>query len=126
MRHLKIHPDCKQERGRSSLIGFVLFLIQDDSPAIPDDFYYELDEFVSKPFVTEDSGLPSDLLTLQWVVSPSPCPSDQFCHFTCETGHFQEAKTEKRQLFLNSFQKFPKSFSGDWSSNCFDSDDGET
>lgn len=41
------------------------FLQDDDAPAIPEDFYYDLDEHVSKAVVTEDSGIPSDLLTLQ-------------------------------------------------------------
>ena len=37
-----------------------------DEPAIPDDFYYEVQDHVSKPTITEGSGLPPDLLTLQY------------------------------------------------------------
>uniref|UniRef100_A0A1I8JLC0 Cilia- and flagella-associated protein 44 n=1 Tax=Macrostomum lignano TaxID=282301 RepID=A0A1I8JLC0_9PLAT len=37
---------------------------EEDKPAIPADFFYEVGEFMSKPRVTEDSGLPADLLQL--------------------------------------------------------------
>ena len=36
----------------------------EEERVIPDDFYYNFDELVSKPFVTE--GIPSHLLTLQY------------------------------------------------------------
>ena len=45
-----------------------IYKLQDDTPAIPDDFYYNLEEHVSKPAVTEDSGLPADLLTLEYSI----------------------------------------------------------
>jgi len=31
---------------------------------IPDDYFYDYEKFVSKPFITEESGLPTDLLNL--------------------------------------------------------------
>ena len=37
---------------------------EDDENLIPADFYYDYEEHVSRPAVTEDSGLPSDMLTL--------------------------------------------------------------
>ena len=43
-------------------------LLQDDTPAIPDDFYYNLDDHMSKAVITDESGLPGDLLTLQYVI----------------------------------------------------------
>ena len=39
-------------------------LADEQQPKIPDDFYYDLEELQSQAVVSEDSGLPSDLLTL--------------------------------------------------------------
>lgn len=39
---------------------------KDEVPKIPDDFFYKYEEHVSQARVSEDSGLPSDLLTLQY------------------------------------------------------------
>ena len=36
----------------------------DDEPKIPDDFYYNMEDHVSQAAMTEESGLPADLLTL--------------------------------------------------------------
>ena len=36
-----------------------------EEPKIPDDFYYSYDKFASKPVISEESGLPDNLLTLQ-------------------------------------------------------------
>ena len=40
--------------------------IDDDAPKIPEDFYYSVEEHVSQAMVTEGSGLPQDLLQLQY------------------------------------------------------------
>ena len=37
---------------------------EEDENLIPVDFYYDYEEHVSKPTVTESSGLPSEMLTL--------------------------------------------------------------
>lgn len=39
----------------------------DNTPKIPEDFFYDHKDHVSQANVSEDSGLPSDLLTLQCV-----------------------------------------------------------
>lgn len=39
---------------------------KEEEPKIPDDFYYEYDKFASRPVVTAESGLPEDMLTLQY------------------------------------------------------------
>ena len=36
----------------------------DDTERIPDDFYYDYAAEICKPFITAESGLPSDLLAL--------------------------------------------------------------
>ncbi|XP_052253766.1 cilia- and flagella-associated protein 44-like isoform X2 [Dreissena polymorpha] len=38
---------------------------KEEEPKIPDDFYYDFQQFASKPSVTLDSGLPADMLTLK-------------------------------------------------------------
>ncbi|XP_060551905.1 LOW QUALITY PROTEIN: cilia- and flagella-associated protein 44-like [Ruditapes philippinarum] len=38
---------------------------KEEEPKIPDDFYYEYENFASRPTITAESGLPEDLLTLQ-------------------------------------------------------------
>ena len=38
----------------------------DEEEKIPDDFYYNFEDHSSRPQITEESGLPSDLLTLQY------------------------------------------------------------
>lgn len=38
----------------------------EDAERIPDDFFYDYAAEMCKPFVTEDSGLPGDLVTLQY------------------------------------------------------------
>lgn len=38
-----------------------------EAEKIPDDFFYEYSEHVSKPSITDDSGLPLDFLTLQYL-----------------------------------------------------------
>jgi hypothetical protein len=39
---------------------------KEEEPKIPDDFYYEYENFASRPTITAESGLPEDLLTLQY------------------------------------------------------------
>lgn len=38
----------------------------EEEEKIPDDFYYEFEEHVSKPAISDESGLPSDVLTLTY------------------------------------------------------------
>ena len=38
----------------------------EDEEKIPDDFYYEFEEHVSKPAISDESGLPSDVLSLTY------------------------------------------------------------
>ena len=38
----------------------------DEEEKIPDDFYYNFEDHSSRPQITEESGLPNDLLTLQY------------------------------------------------------------
>jgi hypothetical protein len=44
------------------------FSAEDDAVKIPDDFFYDYNDYVSKASVTDDSGLPMDLLTLQYLL----------------------------------------------------------
>ncbi len=39
---------------------------EDSRPKIPEDFFYNSDDHISKANVTEGSGLPTNLLTLQY------------------------------------------------------------
>lgn len=39
---------------------------EEEEPKIPDNFYYEYENFASRPIITAESGLPEDLLTLQY------------------------------------------------------------
>ena len=41
--------------------------IDDDAPQIPKDFYYKAEDHISHARVMEDSGLPQDMLTLQYL-----------------------------------------------------------
>lgn len=38
----------------------------DDTSKIPDNFYYNVEEYISRPRIMADSGLPQDILTLQY------------------------------------------------------------
>ncbi|XP_033757971.1 cilia- and flagella-associated protein 44-like isoform X3 [Pecten maximus] len=39
---------------------------EEEEKGIPSNFFYELDKMTSKPMITEDSGLPEDMLSLQY------------------------------------------------------------
>ena len=43
--------------------------LDDEEERIPDDFYYDFAEHMSKPVITEESGLPPNLLQLQYPLS---------------------------------------------------------
>ena len=45
---------------------FQSFLDDGEEEKIPDDFYYDAEDHISKALVSEDSGLPLDLLTIQY------------------------------------------------------------
>ena len=53
-------------RGDEYEIESSEILADDDETKIPDDFYYDVMEHISSPLVSEESGLPKDLLTLQY------------------------------------------------------------
>ena len=48
-------------------------------PLIPDDFFYEYDKLVSKAAVSDGSGLPEDMLKLQYPLL-YVCQKDQCLH----------------------------------------------
>ena len=39
---------------------------KEEKKKIPEDFYYNLEDFMSKPFITDQSGLPPDMLVMQY------------------------------------------------------------
>ena len=55
-----------ETRGDEDMIESEEVLDTDDRVKILDDFYYDYEEHVSKPFITDESGLPENLLTLQY------------------------------------------------------------
>jgi len=53
-------------RGDEDMIESEEVMDTDDRVRLPEDFYYEYEDHVSKAFVSDESGLPENLLTLQY------------------------------------------------------------
>ena len=52
--------------SRVQVVSETNLAAEDEEQKIPDDFYYDLDEHIAKPNITEESGLPTDLLKIQY------------------------------------------------------------
>ena len=60
-----LSPDTRGDE--EEIASEQMFGQEDDAERIPDDFYYDFNDHVSKAAVSDDSGLPMDLLTLQYL-----------------------------------------------------------